>query len=69
MRGPLGALRNSRLVGTYLRFRVAVFVAGFLGVLGAVLLLGVGGILGLVALFGVVVVVLAVLGGYSSWNK
>ena len=62
MRGPLGALRNSRLVGTYLRFRVALFVAGVLGVFGAVLLLGDGGIFGLVALFGVVMVVLGLLG-------
>jgi len=62
MRGPFSALWNTRIIGTYLRVRVAILLAGVLGVLGAVLLLGNGGIFGLVALFGVVAVVLGVLG-------
>jgi hypothetical protein len=62
MRGPFSALWNTRIIGTYLRVRVAILLAGVLGALGAVLLLGDGGILGLMALFGVVVVVFGVLG-------
>ena len=62
MRGPFSALWNTRIIGTYLRVRVAILLAGVLGVLGAVLLLGIGGILGLVALSCVVVVVLGVFG-------
>ena len=46
MRGPFGALRNSRLLGTYLRVRVAVLVAAVLAAAGAVAV-GIGGVWGL----------------------
>jgi hypothetical protein len=63
VRGPLNALWNSPIVGTYLRFRVAMFLAGLLAVVGAVVLLGIGGIPGLIALFALVVALFVVLGG------
>ena len=40
MRGPLHALWNTRILGTYLRVRIAMLVAGVLAVLAAALLLG-----------------------------
>ncbi|WP_338727655.1 hypothetical protein [Haladaptatus sp. DJG-WS-42] len=62
MRGPLHALWNMRLLGTYLRFRVALVLAGVLAIIGGVLALGIGGLGGLVALFGIVALLLLALG-------
>jgi len=62
MRGPLHALWNTRILGTYLRVRIAMLVAGVLAVLAAALLLGTDGLVGLVVLFVVVTVVLGALG-------
>jgi len=49
MCGPFSALWNSRLLGTYLRVRVAVLVAAVLTAAGAAVV-GIGGVWGLVAL-------------------
>lgn len=62
MRGPLHALWNTRILGTYLQVRIAMLVAGVLAVLAAALLLGTDGLVGLVVLFVVVTVVLGALG-------
>jgi hypothetical protein len=62
MRGPLHSLWNTRILGTYLRVRIAMLVAGVLAVLAAALLLGTDGLVGLVVLFVVVTVVLGALG-------
>lgn len=62
MRGPIAALLDTRLVGTYLRFRIAFALAGLLAVGAGVVLLGTGGVWGLLALFALVVVLFLVLG-------
>ena len=62
MRGPLHALWNTRLIGTYLRFRVGFLLAGVLALAGGVVLFGIGGIWGLLALFGFVMLLLLALG-------
>lgn len=62
MRGPLHALWNSRLIGTYLQFRVGFLLAGILAVVAASIVLGIGGLWGMLALFGVVSLALLALG-------
>lgn len=62
MRGPLHALWNSRLIGTYLRFRIGFLLAGLLAVAAALIVLGNGGLWGMLALFAVVSLVLLALG-------
>lgn len=62
MRGPFHALWNTRLIGTYLRFRVGFLLAGILALAGGAVLLGIGGIWGLLALFGLVSLILLALG-------
>ncbi|MFC6731937.1 hypothetical protein [Haladaptatus sp. DYSN1] len=54
MRGPLHALWNTRLIGTYLKFRVGIVLAVLLAMGAGVVALGIGGIAGTVALFGLV---------------
>lgn len=46
MRGPFGALWNSRLLGTYLRVRVA-FLAACVGVAAGAAVVGIEGVWGL----------------------
>ncbi len=52
MRGPLHFLWNTRIIGGYLRFRVALLVAGLLAMAGAVVALEIGGVLGILTLSG-----------------
>jgi hypothetical protein len=53
VRGPFGALWNSRLLGTYLRVRVAVLAAAVLAASGAAVV-GIGGVWGLLAFLALV---------------
>jgi hypothetical protein len=62
MRGPLHALWNTRLVGTYLRFRVAFALAGLLAIGAGIVALGIGGVLGMLVLLLLVLLGLALLG-------
>jgi hypothetical protein len=50
MRGPLGTLWNSPLVGRYLRFRLALALALPLAALGAAVAFAVGGLAGILLL-------------------
>ena len=52
MRGPLHFLWNTRILGGYLRFRIALLVAGLLAVGGAAVVLEIGGVVGIFALSG-----------------
>lgn len=54
MRGPLHFLWNTRILGGYLRFRVALLVAGLLAMGGAVVALEIGGVVGILALSGLI---------------
>ncbi len=62
MAGPLRFLWNTRLIGTYLRFRVAVFLAGLIAVVGAIVALSIGGIWGILGLMAMVAAAFVVLG-------
>ncbi|RLM49839.1 hypothetical protein [Halorubrum sp. Atlit-28R] len=62
MRGPLHALWNTRLIGTYLRLRVGFLLAGVLALAGGAVLLGIGGLWGILTLFGLVSLILLAFG-------
>lgn len=61
MRNPLHFLWNTRIFGGYLRFRVALFVAGLLALGGAALALEIGGVVGILTLSGLVFLTLVAL--------
>ncbi|WP_440988624.1 hypothetical protein [Haloarchaeobius baliensis] len=62
MRSPLRALWNTRIIGSYLRFRVGLFLAGVLAVGAGVVMIGIGGIWGILALFTLILLFLLVTG-------
>jgi hypothetical protein len=62
MRRPIRFLFGTRLVGAYLRARVALLVAGILATVAATVVLGLGGVPGLLALLALVVVGFLVFG-------
>lgn len=68
MRGPIAALLGTRVVGTYIRLRIAFALGGLLALGAAALLLGVGGVPGLLALFSVTALVLVVLGAVFAFR-
>lgn len=61
MRGPLHLLRNTRLLGGYLRFRIAFFVSALLAVGGAIVALEIGGVVGILTLSGLILFILVAL--------
>lgn len=65
VRGPIAALLDTHVLGTYLRFRIAFALAGVLAVGAGAVLLGVGGVWGLLALFALVVTLFLVLGAVA----
>lgn len=62
MRGPLQALWNTRIIGTYLRFYIGLFLAGILALVGGAVLLGIGGVWGMFVLFGLMLLFLLAVG-------
>ena len=61
MRGPLHLLWNTRILGGYLRFRIALCVAVLLAVGGAIIALEIGGVVGILTLSGLILFTLIAL--------